>query len=78
MRLHTFQKGVSMKRSLQFLMVLAGAAMMNGCSKCSGERPAEAPPAAVEAAPPAEAPAPDAGATTAPAEGTEAAPAEAK
>lgn len=67
-----------MKRSLQFLMLFVGAAMMNGCSKCSSERPAEAPPATMEGAP-AETPAPDAGGNTnAPAEGAEAAPTEAK
>lgn len=79
MQLHTFQKGVSMKRTLQFVTAFAAAAMLNGCSKCSGNQPAETTPAAE--APAATQPAPtegtpaEAGSMNAPAQGGEAAPA---
>ncbi|NJL25759.1 MAG: hypothetical protein HC902_11675 [Calothrix sp. SM1_5_4] len=40
-----------MKRVFALFMVLGTAAMLNGCSKCSQERPAETAAPAVEAAP---------------------------
>lgn len=40
-----------MKRVLAFLTVVAAFAMLNGCTKCSQEKPADAPP--VMEAPPA-------------------------
>lgn len=33
-----------MKRVLTVLTIFAAAAMLNGCTKCSQERPAEPPP----------------------------------
>lgn len=67
-----------MKRTLQFVTALAAAAMLNGCSKCSGNPPAETAPAVETpaAAPTGTEAAPaDAGNMNAPAQGGEAAPA---
>jgi hypothetical protein len=61
-----------MKRVLAVMTVIAAFAMLNGCSKCSQEKPAEAPPV-MEAPPaaPADPAAPPADpATPPPAEGT--------
>ncbi len=57
-----------MKRVLTVITVLAASVLMNGCSKCSQERPAEQPPAAVEAPPAEMAPADAAPVEAAPAE----------
>lgn len=67
-----------MKRVLAFLTVVAAFAMLNGCTKCSQEKPAdappvmEAPPAAPMdgATPPADPAAPPADPATPPTDGT--------
>lgn len=57
-----------MKRVMQLAVVFAAVGLMNGCTKCSQEQPAEVPPAVTDPATPDEGAAP--ADEAAPAEGT--------